>query len=120
MFGSLVNGNIPERLIVGIAEQRNPHLLLADNSTDNLHMLNELLSALGFKTHTAQNGEEAWQVLEQQPKIELVISDLNMPLLNGIELTQRIRQSTHYHNLPVIVLSGSVFRQAKELSYNFV
>ncbi len=115
MFGSLVNGNIPERLIVGIAEQRNPHLLLADNSTDNLHMLNELLSALGFKTHTAQNGEEAWQVLEQQPKIELVISDLNMPLLNGIELTQRIRQSTHYHNLPVIVLSGSVFRQAKEL-----
>lgn len=115
IYGSLVKGNIPERLIIGVAHQRNPKLLLVDNNYDNIHMFNDLLSNLGFKVFTANNGERAWEIIEQQHKIELIISDLSMPLLNGIELTQRIRQSTLYHDLPIIILSGSVFRQAEQL-----
>ena len=54
---------------------------------------------------TAQDGEEAWSLLQQQP-VDLLLVDLEMPRLDGFELVQRIRATPRFAGLPVIVVTG--------------
>lgn len=63
----------------------------------------------------AVNGEEAWNVLTQDEGIELVITDLDMPVLNGYDLIKRIRESSisRISNIPVIVVTGAEDLKAK-------
>jgi two-component system chemotaxis response regulator CheY len=53
----------------------------------------------------ASNGEEAWSVL-QSSAIDLVLLDWNMPLLNGVDLLRRLRQSDKFKALPVIMVTS--------------
>ncbi len=63
----------------------------------------------------AVNGEDAWTVLLEDEDIELVITDLDMPVLNGYDLIKRIRASSisRISNIPVIVVTGAEDLKAK-------
>jgi len=63
----------------------------------------------------AVNGEDAWTVLLEDEEIELVITDLDMPILNGFDLIKRIRNSeiSRIANIPVIVVTGAEDLKAK-------
>ncbi len=67
----------------------------------------------------ASNGEEAWKVLQENDQIELVITDLDMPRLNGYELLQRIRASeiSRIASMPVIVVTGADDTKAKSRAF---
>lgn len=67
-----------------------PAVLLVDDDAINLVVLRQLLKRAGFDVVTASNGVEALQELEQKP-FQLVMADINMPDMNGVELTRRIR-----------------------------
>jgi two-component system chemotaxis sensor kinase CheA len=54
---------------------------------------------------TASDGEEAWEVLERTP-CQLVVSDWQMPRLDGVGLTRRIRASATFNRLPVILVTS--------------
>ncbi|HSH29495.1 MAG TPA: diguanylate cyclase [Thiohalobacter sp.] len=62
-----------------------------------------------FEVLEAGDGEAAWDALQQNPGIALVISDLSMPYLNGMDLLKRIREAEDKHlaNLPVIIVTGA-------------
>lgn len=68
--------------------------------------------------HHAENGKEALRILEDH-WIDLVFSDINMPVMNGIEMVEKMRENGLMKNTPVIVISteGSATRieQLKEL-----
>jgi len=56
---------------------------------------------------TATDGAEAWRLLEQHgSEIRLVATDVEMPALDGLELTRRIRCDARFRDLPVIALSA--------------
>ena len=55
---------------------------------------------------TAADGEEAWALLEREPDIDLVLSDLEMPNLNGFGLVERIRSDARHAHLPVVVITS--------------
>jgi len=80
-------------------------ILMADDSTMYRQMEKSLLENLGFVVETAINGEDAWKKL-QLDEYDLLISDVEMPKLNGFELTKKIR--SHYFNaqLPIIIYSN--------------
>jgi len=63
----------------------------------------------------AVNGEDGWTVLQESEDIELVITDLDMPVLNGYDLIKRIRSSeiSRIANIPVIVVTGAEDLKAK-------
>lgn len=67
----------------------------------------------------ATDGEQAWELLQSTPDIRLLISDLDMPILNGYELVDRIRQSGEPRlvNLPVIILTASEDTQIKSRAF---
>lgn len=79
---------------------------------DNPDMQGLLLSLLEdqYQCIVADNGAEAWNMLEKQQDeikdIELILSDIMMPEMNGYELLERIKQHVHWQRLPVIMLTA--------------
>lgn len=65
----------------------------------------------------ARDGVDAWEKLPQLSRPYLVITDINMPRMNGIELLRKIRQSKDYHDSIVFVLTTSNDEQDKIDAY---
>lgn len=80
-------------------------ILLVDDNPHGLIARRTVLEELGFHIHTAEDGEDALNVLSEQ-RIDLVITDFRMPKMDGTELIARIR--TVRPDMPVILLSGFV------------
>lgn len=81
-------------------------ILIVEDNVESCDYLNKILSKL-YYIHTAKNGLEAFEILKKR-KIDLVISDVQMPQCNGIELVQKIRNTpTVFKNTPIILLSGA-------------
>ncbi len=67
-------------------------ILVVDDDETTREFLAVLLEGKGYGVQSAADGEEAWSLLQGEPGYELVITDLNMPVLDGLHLLQRIRQ----------------------------
>lgn len=65
------------------------------------------LERAGYQVFTAANGKEALRLLRQQP-IDIVVSDIHMPVMNGIEMVKCIREDEQLTTLPVIAVTDSV------------
>ena len=80
-------------------------ILVVDDDPDILEALSEILEAEGFEIRRARNGKEALERLEpDQP--QLILLDLMMPVMDGWEFAQRMRQKPVYSSIPIIVLSA--------------
>ncbi|MBF0492522.1 MAG: response regulator [Deltaproteobacteria bacterium] len=87
-------------------------VLIVDDSTVARHIVRDLFDQLGFTNLSeAPDGAKAYDLLctrlkEGQP-IELVISDWNMPILDGIGLLKKIRSSADFKPLPLLMLTSN-------------
>lgn len=99
------------------AESR-PCILLVEDSTTTLALLSKPLSE-HYALLIANDGADAWELLQTHPEIELVITDLTMPRLTGHELLIKIRESNkvQIQNLPVIVIAGVVDKDARDQAF---
>lgn len=79
-------------------------VLVVDDSTSVRKLISLTLTQEGYEVLEASDGEEGFDLLAEN-EVKLVITDLNMPKLNGIELTQQIRQLDKYRFVPVIMLT---------------
>jgi CheY-like chemotaxis protein len=70
-------------------------------------LVSEVLDAAGYRVLTAENGVEALAKIDAQPP-DLVVSDLMMPLLDGVELAARLRSDPRFQKLPMIAMSGAM------------
>ena len=81
-----------------------PHILIVDDSHTVREMERRLLVRAGYRVTTAQNGQEAWNLLRLSD-YDLLISDVDMPQMNGIELVTTVRDNPRLARMPVIILS---------------
>jgi two-component system sensor histidine kinase and response regulator WspE len=81
-----------------------PHILVVDDSHTVREMERRLLVRSGYQVTTAQNGQEAWNLLRLND-YDLLISDIDMPQMNGIELVTKVRENPRLARMPVIILS---------------
>lgn len=79
-------------------------ILVVDDDLLVGEMTTAVLEDLGYKVFQAENAVEAMEVLNQQPDIELIVSDLNMPMISGIELYRELKEQGS--KLPFILLTG--------------
>jgi len=79
-------------------------LLIADDDPEILHLLNGMLRPF-YNLFFVKNGQEALQILEKHP-IDLVISDIMMPEMDGIELCCKLRENFDTSHLPLILLTA--------------
>jgi CheY-like chemotaxis protein len=81
-------------------------VIVVDDNADNVDILATFLRACGATVLTAVSGVVALAYLDTEPPVHLVLTDLAMPGLNGIELLRRLRAHPKHARLPVIAVSG--------------
>ncbi len=90
-----------------------PAVLVVDDTVTTRAMERGLLELAGYRVEVAVDGVDAWTALQQAP-FDLVVSDVDMPRMNGFELTTRIRSDRRLADLPVVLVSALEAREDKE------
>jgi two-component system response regulator (stage 0 sporulation protein F) len=85
---------------------KNKTVLVVEDEPGLAFIFSEVLAAEGVLTHLAGNGREALQVLEIiQPKLDLILCDLSMPIMGGLDFIQAGLQK--YGHMPVVMLTAN-------------
>jgi two-component system chemotaxis sensor kinase CheA len=84
---------------------RAQRLLIAEDSFTSRGLLKAILEAAGYQVATANDGLEAWNALKQEP-FDLLISDVEMPRMDGFTLTDRVRSDPNLARLPVVLVTA--------------
>ena len=88
-------------------------LIVEDNPINQL-VAQRFLEKLGITTELAQNGEQALGLLRAQRDIDLVLMDVQMPVMDGLEATQRIRGELGLVLLPIVAMTAHAFPEERE------
>ncbi len=101
---------------LNIGQSGNPVIYAVDDETEILEILEEILTSANYEVHTFTKAQDLLDNLTES-KPELVISDINMPEMSGLEMVRRI--SEHDSDLPVCFLSGFITKEIlmEALSY---
>lgn len=90
-----------------------PHLLIADDDRDFRESLSELFKRRGFCTHLASDGCEAIEIVRSQPELHLVLLDVHMPRLSGLDALEQIRALVE-STLPCIIMTANLDDRIKQ------
>ena len=83
-----------------------PLILVADDSTSVRRLAQHLLQSNGYRVETAADGLQALHMLEQQEMPALLLADIEMPEMDGLDLLRRIRSDARLRQLPVVMLTA--------------
>ncbi len=81
-------------------------LLVVDDSSTMRRIIKNTLARLGYKDILeAEHGVEAWEILDAQADIKVLVTDWNMPEMNGLELVQKVRADGRFSDIPIIMVT---------------
>jgi DNA-binding response OmpR family regulator len=80
-------------------------LLLCDDEVHILRAAEIKLSRAGFQVECANDGQEAWEAIQRQ-RPDMLVTDCQMPRLNGLQLIERVRGEPTLKDLPIIMLTA--------------
>ncbi|MDM0043288.1 response regulator [Variovorax dokdonensis] len=89
-------------------------ILLVDDDVRNIFALTSALEQRGAVVEIGRNGREALEKLDQIPDIDLVLMDVMMPEMDGLEATRRLRQDPRFTKLPVITVTAKAMKDDQE------
>jgi two-component system chemotaxis sensor kinase CheA len=93
-----------ETVLVAAATTR-PRVMVVDDSLTSRALERSILEAAGYEVVVMVDGRQAWEALRQEP-VDLVVADVEMPEMDGLELTRRIRAESASQHLPVILVTS--------------
>ncbi|MBE1424967.1 two-component system chemotaxis sensor kinase CheA [Desulfomicrobium macestii] len=84
-----------------------PHLLLVEDSDFFRNQVRKFIEDDGYMVDVAEDGVVAWNMLDADPeKFDLVVTDIEMPNMDGFELSRRIRQDKRFSMMPIVALTS--------------
>ncbi|MFB2917324.1 PAS domain-containing protein [Aerosakkonema funiforme] len=86
-------------------QEASPLILLAEDNEVNINTIASYLTAKGYRLAIAKNGLEAIQLAESE-KPELILMDIQMPEMDGLEATQKIRRNPNLAHIPIVALTA--------------
>lgn len=90
-------------------------VLVADDSQDNLYLAERMLSKFGAQVTLVDNGSKVCELLKEQPQaFDVVLMDIQMPIMDGLAATQQIRRDLKLTELPIIALSAGVLPEERQ------
>ncbi len=81
------------------------HILIVDDSKTVRNLVAFIMKKEGFKVTTAEDGLDGLEKLYSLGKVDLIISDVNMPRMDGFTYIKTVREQDAYKDIPIIVLS---------------
>ncbi|MDZ8183596.1 MAG: hybrid sensor histidine kinase/response regulator [Nostoc sp. ChiSLP02] len=91
-------------------------ILVVDDAISLRQTISLTLQKSGYQVIQAQNGVEALEKLQLHPEIEVVVSDLEMPRMNGFELLTNFRQYPNFAKIPVVILTSRSAEKHRQLA----
>ncbi len=88
-------------------------VLTVDDSRTILAMLHHTLSNAGYEVLQAEDGQQGLEVLDRE-RVDVVITDINMPVMDGIEFIKQVRRSGRYNSLPILILTTETSQDKRE------
>jgi CheY-like chemotaxis protein len=98
--------------IIGYEGSRR-RVLVVDNDATSRQLLARLLDGVGIAILEASGGREALRIAAAEP-VDLVVTDLAMPEMTGLELTEKLRADERLHGVPILAVSASVSAFTRE------
>ena len=96
-----------QNIVIGLRSEKRK-ILIVDDRWENRSVVENLLKPIGFEIFEASNGQEGLdKAFELQP--DLIITDLAMPVMDGIAMTKYLRTQVDFKDVPIIISSASVF-----------
>ncbi len=95
------------------AHSRPLTILIIENEVSNRLLIERVLSTRGYRCLSASNGREALAILDVEP-VDLVLTDLSMPVLDGYQTTQLIRARPAMANVPVVAVTAFALNDENE------
>ena len=89
-------------------------VLTVDDSRTILAMLHHTLSNAGFEVLQAEDGQQGLDVLMRE-SVDVVITDINMPVMDGIEFIRHVRATGNHQSLPILILTTETSQDKREL-----
>jgi len=81
-------------------------ILVVDDSSTMRRIIKNTLTKLGHKDLLeAEDGAKAWDVMQNNSDIDVLITDWNMPEMNGLELVKKVRAEAKYEDMPIIMVT---------------
>ncbi len=103
-----------------IERLRSKKLLFVEDEEDLVDVISNTLNKLNINYLTAKNGKEALVIVENNPDLSIIITDINMPEMNGLEMIEELKKRNI--NLPIVIMSAHTeleyLNKAKELGAN--
>lgn len=88
-------------------------VLTVDDSRTILAMLHHTLSNAGFEVLQAEDGKQGLDVLMSQT-VDVVITDINMPIMDGIEFIRHVRATGQHQSLPILILTTETSQDKRD------
>lgn len=97
-----------------MAVDKNKRILVVDDSKDNVLLIELLLRSEGYQVNSASNGLEGLANIYKHPP-DLILLDLMMPDISGLEVIQRLKQRRYLPTIPLILLTANSYLQPAEV-----
>ena len=92
---------------------RQPTILIVENEVSNRILIEKVLSTRGFRCLSASNGREALDILDHE-SVDLILTDLSMPVLDGYRTTQLIRARPALARVPIVAVTAYALNDENE------
>jgi len=90
------------------------HILLVEDNKINQSVILALLENTGIKITIANNGEETLDIIDTLQKVDLILMDLEMPIMDGYTTVSKLKEKISSRNIPILALSGNASDMDKE------
>ncbi|MFH1914847.1 MAG: response regulator [Pseudomonadota bacterium] len=81
------------------------HILIVDDSKTVRNLVAFIMKKEGFKVTTAEDGLDGLEKLYSAAEVDLIVSDINMPRMDGLTFIKTVREQEAYRDIPIVVLS---------------
>jgi len=89
-------------------------VLLADDDMRNVFAISRILEEKGMEVFKAPDGQKALEVMDKEPRMDLVLMDIMMPVMDGYEAIGRIRQQERFRTLPILAVTAKAMREDRD------
>ncbi|MCG8410472.1 MAG: response regulator [Bacteroidales bacterium] len=96
---------------------QNKSILIADDEKTSFIIIEELLKETGIRIFYAENGQQTIDIFKQNPQIDIILMDVRMPEMSGIEATKHIRSINR--NIPIIAFTAYALSDNEVIALEF-
>ena len=96
------------------------NILVVDDEIFNLEIISEYLDHSHFNLVTAENGQAAWDQLEQEQSFDLILLDRMMPIMTGMEFLHKVKTDPRFRTIPVVMQTAAAAQEQVQEGLNAV